>query len=184
MDKHSGILKVDLTRAAQELLAFVNPEGRVFRSKVRTFGITNAPAIFQELMNTILYILRCRPPFQELVSGRAEMEAHIDYWSLGTNTREDHILVLQEFFTVCQRNHVGIKLEKCQVMHEEMEYLGFDIGYGWCRPAASKTVRCNSCGTCRSVMTPRGVFTTYGVLLARAIFTGAIYRMLQFLQPA
>ena len=102
IDKHSGILQVDLTRAAQELLAFVNPEGRVFRSKVRTFGVTNAPAPFQELMRTLIYILRCRPLFQELASGGAEMEAHIDYVSLGTNTRADHILVLQEFFTVCQ----------------------------------------------------------------------------------
>ena len=42
------------------------------------FGVANAPALFQELMNKILYILRRRPLVQELVSCRAEMEAHID----------------------------------------------------------------------------------------------------------
>ena len=31
MDKRSGFWQVDLTRAAQELLAFVTPKGRVFR---------------------------------------------------------------------------------------------------------------------------------------------------------
>ena len=102
------------------------------------FGVANAPALFQELMNKILYILRCRPLVQELVSRGAGMEAHIDDVSLGTNTQEDHILLLQEFFTVCQENHLRIKLEKCEFMLEEMEYLGYDIRYGWWKPAASK----------------------------------------------
>ena len=102
MDKCSGFWQVDLTRAAQELLAFVTPKGRVFRWKVMPFGVANAPAIFQELMNKILYIVRRRPLVQEVVSCGAEMEAHIDDVSLGTNTQEDHILLLQEIFTVCQ----------------------------------------------------------------------------------
>ena len=28
--------------------------------------------------------------------------------------------------------------KKCELMKEEMEYLGFDVGYGWWKPAASK----------------------------------------------
>ena len=51
MDKRSGFWQVDLTRAAQELLAFVTPEGRVFRWKVMPFGVLNAPALSHELMN-------------------------------------------------------------------------------------------------------------------------------------
>ena len=66
------------------------------------FGVANAHALFQDVMNKILYILRRRPLVQELVSRGAEMEAHIDDVSLGTNTQEDHILLLQEFFTACQ----------------------------------------------------------------------------------
>ena len=102
------------------------------------FGVANAPALFQELMNKILYILRRRPLVQELVSRGAEMEAYIDDVSLGTYTQEDHILLLQEVFTVCQKNHLRIKLEKCEFMREEIEYLGLDVGYGWWKPAASK----------------------------------------------
>ena len=138
MDKRSAFWQVDLTRAAQQLLAVVTRKGRVFRWKVMPFGVVNAPALFQELMNTILYILTRRLLVQELVSRGAEMEAHIDNVSLGTNTKEDHILLLQEFFTVCQENHLRIKIEKCEFMREEMEYLGFDVGYGWWKPAASK----------------------------------------------
>ena len=102
------------------------------------FGVANAPALFKELMNRILYIPRRKPLVQELISRDAEMEAHIDDVSLGTNTREDHVPVLREFFIVCQENHLRIKLEKCEFMKEEMEYLGFDVGYGWWKPAASK----------------------------------------------
>ena len=138
MDKRSGFWQVDLTRAAQELLALVTPKGGVFRWKVMPFGVANAPALFQEPMNKILYILRRKPLAQELVSAGAEMEAHIDDVSLSTNTQEDHVLLVQEFFTVCQQNHLRTKLEKCEFMREEMEYLGFDVGHAWWKPAASK----------------------------------------------
>ena len=59
------------------------------------FGVANAAALFQELMNKILYILRRRPPVQEVISRGAEMEAHIDDLSLGTNTQADHVLLLR-----------------------------------------------------------------------------------------
>ena len=101
MDKRSGFWQVDLTAAAQELPAFLTSKGRVFKWKVMPFGVANAPALFQELMNKILYILRRRPLVQELISRGAEMEAHINDVSLGTNTQEDHVLLLREVFTVC-----------------------------------------------------------------------------------
>ena len=66
------------------------------------------------------------------------MEAHIHDASPGINTQEDHILLLREFFTVCQENHLRIKLEKCEFTREEKEYLGFDVGYCWWKPVASK----------------------------------------------
>ena len=138
MDKRSGLWQVDLTPAAQELLTFVTPKRPLFRWKFMPFGVANAPALFQELMKNILYIIRRRPLVQGLVSRGAEMEAHIHDVSLGTNTQGDHILLLRGFFSVCQENHLGIKLKKCEFMREETEYLGFDVRYGWWKPAASK----------------------------------------------
>ena len=137
-DKRSGFWQVDLTAAAQELLAFITPKGRVFKRKVMPLGVAIAPALFQELMNKIFHLRRRRPLVQQLISRGAEIEAHIDDVSLRTNTQEDNVLLLREFFIVCQENHLRIKLEKCEFMKEEMEYLGFDVGYGWWKPAASQ----------------------------------------------
>ena len=68
MDKRSGFWHVDLTPNARELLAFITPHGRVFKRKVMSFGVANAPAFFQELVDKILSILRRRPLVQELIS--------------------------------------------------------------------------------------------------------------------
>ena len=119
---------MDLTPDAQELLAFISPQGRVSEWKVMPFGVANAPALFQEPMNKIFSILRRRPKVQELISRGTQMEAHIDDVCLETNTREDHLILLGEFFAVCQGNHTRLKQEKCEFMQETMHYLGFDVG--------------------------------------------------------
>ena len=51
MDNPSGFRQVDLAPHAQELLAFITPQGRVFKWKVMPFGVANTPALFQELKN-------------------------------------------------------------------------------------------------------------------------------------
>ena len=139
MDKWSGFWQVKLTPNAQELLAFIIPQGRVFNWKVMPFCVPKIPARFQQLMNKILSILRRRPVVQELTFRGAQMEAHIDDECLGQYTQEDHLILLAEFFAVCQENHTRLKLEKCEFMQETMQYLGSDIGYRWWTPAASKS---------------------------------------------
>ena len=68
MDKRNAFWQVDLTPNAQELPAFISPQGRVFKWKVMPFGVANAPALLQDLMKKILSILRRRPKVQELLS--------------------------------------------------------------------------------------------------------------------
>ena len=115
MDKRSGFLQVDLTPNAQELLAFITPQGRVFKWRVMPFGVANEPALFQELMNKIVSILRWRPVVQQPMSRGAQMEAHIDDLCLGRNTHEDHLILSGEFSAVCQENRTRLKLEKCTI---------------------------------------------------------------------
>ena len=68
LDKGSGFWQVDFIPNAQELLAFITPQGRVFKWKIMPSGVANAPALFQQLMDKILFILRRRPVEQEVIS--------------------------------------------------------------------------------------------------------------------
>ena len=138
MDKRSGFWQVGLTRAVRELLALVNPQGRDFRWKVITFGVVNAPVLLQGLMSKILFLLIRRPLVQELVSCGAETEPHIVDVSLYTNIQDDDVLLLEELFIVCQENRLHIKLEKGEFMREEMDYQGFNVGYGCWKSVTSR----------------------------------------------
>ena len=40
----------------------------------------------------------------------------------GPNTQEDHLILLGEFFAVCQENNTRLKPEKCEFMQETMQY--------------------------------------------------------------
>ena len=61
MDKRSSFWQIDLTERAQDLTAFIAPDGRVYKWRVMPFGIANAPALFQELMNQIIALCKRRP---------------------------------------------------------------------------------------------------------------------------
>ena len=67
MDKRSGFWQPDLTPNAQELLAFLTAQGRVFKWRVMPFGVANTPALFQDLMNKNLSILRRSPVLHQLI---------------------------------------------------------------------------------------------------------------------
>ena len=155
--KRSGFWQVDLTAAAQALLAFITPKGRVFKWMVMPFGVANEPALFQELINKRLYVLRRRPLVQELNSREAEMEAHIDAVSSGTGTWEVHVLLFTEFFPVCQENRLRIKLDKCEFMKEETEYRVSMWGMAGCNQPRP---RCSAYRTCRFATILRRVYTT------------------------
>ena len=111
-------------------MAFRTPNGRVFRRLVMPFGIANTPALFQEPMNQVLTILKQWPAVQALLERGALAEA---YMLLGTNSIEDYLLLLSEFFDVCVEENLRIKLEKCKFLKTELEYLGFRVPSDPCR---------------------------------------------------
>ncbi len=56
-DLLKGYWQVPLTERAQEICAFIVPSG-LFSYKVMSFGLRNAPATFQHLMNRVISGLR------------------------------------------------------------------------------------------------------------------------------
>ena len=135
MDKRSGFWQVDLAAAAQELVAFITPKGVCSNGwSCHLAWLTLVPIPGAHEQSDV----QDTTETNRAGAYRAQMETHIDDVCLGSNTKEDHYILLQGFFSVCQEHNVHIKLEKCWFLKEAMEYLGFDVDYGWCTPAASK----------------------------------------------
>ena len=85
LDKRSGFWDVELTKGAQDLSAFIAPNGQVFKWKLTPFGLTNAPATFQELMNQVVARMKLKPRVQALLRKGAVIGVYIDDVLLGTN---------------------------------------------------------------------------------------------------
>ena len=138
LDKRSGLSQVKLTKRAQDLSAFVAPNGQVFKWKVMPFELTNALATFQEVMNQAVARMKLKLTVQALLKKGAVIEVYIDDVLLGTDDADDYLLLVQEFLRTCEECNTCVNLEKCEFMQEEIEYLGFQVSWRCWRPVKNK----------------------------------------------
>ena len=103
------------------------------------FGLTNAPATFQELMNQVVARMKLKPTVQALLKRGAVTEVYIDHVLLGTDDADDHLRLVEEFFRTFEECNTRVKLEKCEFMQEEIEYLGFQVGWRCWRPVKEES---------------------------------------------
>ena len=133
-DKRSGFWQVELTKGAQDVSAFIAPNGHVFKWKVMPFGLTNAPATFQELMNQVVARMKLKRTLQAVLKKGAVIPVYTDDVLLGTDDADDHLRLVEQFLRTCEECNTRFKLEKCEFMQEEIQYLGFQVGWRWWRP--------------------------------------------------
>ena len=138
LHKRYEFWQIEMTERAQELSVVIAPDGQIFRWNVMPFGLSNAPATIQELMNSIIAVLKRRPKVQALIMKGAVIEAYIVDVLLGTKTKADHMELIDEFLAVGDDCTTRAKLEKCEFMTEVVEYLGFEVGREWSRPVENK----------------------------------------------
>ena len=98
-----------------------------------TFGLRNAPATFQELMNQVVACMKLKPTVQALLKKGAVIEVYMDDVLLGTEDADDHLHLVEEFLQTCEECNTRVQLEKCEFMQEQIEYLGFQVGWRWWR---------------------------------------------------
>jgi Reverse transcriptase (RNA-dependent DNA polymerase) len=108
--------------------AFLTPEG-LFEPTVMFFGLTNSPATFQMMMNTIFR--------REVQEGWFSifMDDGIIYTKKNPEeTEEQHIAwhrkLVHCIFDILEANDLYVKPEKCAFEQQEIEYLGVIIGKG------------------------------------------------------
>ena len=99
--------------------------GGLFEFNVMPFGLSCAPAIFQELMAIVLQGL----PFAT---------AYLDDILIFSETLEDHLSHLETVFDRLRQHGLKLKLKKCSFLQSETHYLGFIINVKGISPDPAK----------------------------------------------
>ena len=123
-DMLKGYWQVPLTQCAREISAFVTPSG-LYQYKVMPFGMKNAPATFQRMVN-------------KLVRDIDGCEGYIDDVVIFSDNWSDHIRQIKSFFQIMREAKLTINLMKSEFGKATVKYLGHIVGQGQVRPLDAK----------------------------------------------
>lgn len=125
LDMKSGYWQVQLEDSSKEKTAFACHKG-LFQFKVMPFGLSNAPAIFQELMNIVL-------------QGCEDFAiAYLDDILIFSKNQQEHLEHIQIVFNRLKQHDLRLKLKKCAFFQQQTEYLGFLIDKDGVKPDPKK----------------------------------------------
>ncbi|CAL9695804.1 unnamed protein product [Knipowitschia caucasica] len=131
LDLLKGYWQVPLTKRASEISAFVTPD-YFLQYTVMAFGMRNAPASFQRLVNTVL-------------SGLSNCNAYLDDLILHSATWEEHMSILTKVFSRLAQASLTVNLAKCEFGRATVTYLGREVGEGQVRPVEAKVAAILAC---------------------------------------
>ena len=115
-DLLKGYWQIPLTDRAKEISAFITPSG-LFSYTVMSFGLRNAPATFQRLMNRV-------------VSGLEGCAVYLDDVVVYSNTWEQHLDRISDLFVRLSDARLTVNLAKCEFAKATVVYLGKVVGQG------------------------------------------------------
>ena len=119
-----GYWQVPLTQCAHEISAFVTPSS-LYQYKIMPFGMKNAPATFQRMVN-------------KLVRDIDGCEGYIDDVVIYSDNWSDHIRQIKRFFQIMREAKLTINLMKSEFGKATVKYLGHTVGQGQVRPLDAK----------------------------------------------
>ena len=121
LDLLKGYWQIPLTERAKRLSAFVTSKG-LYQYRVMLFGMRNAPATFQRMIN-------------QIVGGLDGCEAYIDDVIVYCNTWKEHLTQLQGLLSRFSEANLTSKSE---FGHAELTFLGHIVGNGQVKPTSAK----------------------------------------------
>ncbi|XP_076052821.1 uncharacterized protein LOC143032237 [Oratosquilla oratoria] len=124
LDLLRGYWQVPMTPRAQSISCFA-ALGKTYQCKVMPFGMTNAPATFQRLMNKIT----------EDIPGCV---TYLDDVVVYSDTWQDHLDRLTLLFDKLVSANLVLNLTKCEFVQAKVHYLGYVIGQGELAPPQAK----------------------------------------------
>ncbi len=123
-DLLKGYWQVPLSKRAREICSFVTPSG-LYSYTVMPFGLRNAPATFQRLMN-------------EVVSGLQGCAVYLDDVVVYSETWEEHLCRIKALFDRLVWANLTVNLAKCEFARATVTYLGKIVGQGEVQPVHAK----------------------------------------------
>ena len=111
LDLASGYWQVEIAEKDKEKTAFVCGAG-LFEFNVMPFGLCNAPATFQRMMDEVLADL-------DLKVG----QDYIDDIIIGLETLDEHIVDLEKLFQKLREVNLKVKLSKCLFARKKLLFL-------------------------------------------------------------
>lgn len=115
-----------LTQRAREVSAFVTQSG-LYAYSVMSFGLKNAPATFQRLMNKIL-------------DGLDGCAAYLDDVVVFSDTWPEHVHRLGALLDRFSNAALTVNLAKCEFAQATVTYLGKVVGQGKVCPVRAKVL--------------------------------------------
>ena len=143
LDLASGYWQVKVHPNSREKTAFITHQG-LYEFKVMPFGLRNAPAVFQRLMQRVLAGLN---PLE----GPDFVSVYLDDVIIFSKTLDDH---LRHLSLVIQRlSDAGLKLKpaKCHFISQEVQYLGHLLTPDGIRPNPDRVAAVKDYPALRSV---------------------------------
>ena len=116
LDLAQGYHQIRISEEDVPKTAFRVPFGH-YQFKVLSFGLTNAPATFQGVMNKNF----------ERYLGKFVL-VYLDDILVFSKNQEEHLEHLRKVFDILRKNKLYAKLTKCHFAKEELEYLGHVVG--------------------------------------------------------
>ena len=123
-DLLKGYWQVPLSKRAREIAAFITPSG-LYAYKVMPFGLRNAPATFQRLMNLV-------------VSGLDGCAVYLDDVVIYSDSWGEHVRRVEALFDRLVWARLTVNLAKCEFAKATVTYLGKVVGQGFVRPVEAK----------------------------------------------
>ena len=126
LDLTSGYWQVRVKDEDIAKTAFTTKYGH-YEFMVMPFGLCNAPATFQYLMNSI---------FQEFLD--KFVVVYLDDIMVYSRNIEEHLHHLELVFKKLKENRLYVKLKKCEFLKSSVEYLGHIVGNNSIKPDTNK----------------------------------------------
>ena len=113
LDLASGYWQIPIHPDDRYLTAFVTEDG-LFEFNVMPFGLCNAPATFQRLMDLVLKGIKWK-----------KCAVYIDDIIIFSNTFHQHLVDLEDVFQRLLNAGLSLKIVKCHFARNQLPFLGF-----------------------------------------------------------